>query len=154
MHLCDILAKETSFAHSFMASKKRALEFISEVAAKQIESIGQFDVNQSLLKRERFGTTAVGHGIAIPHCRIPRLERPLAVLLQLKEGIDFGATDGEKVDIIIALLVPTESNDEHLKLLAEVADLFSQQDLRQQVRRCTSNQELYQTVTSWHKQPS
>jgi nitrogen PTS system EIIA component len=154
IHFSNILAEETSFACSFMSSKKRALEFVSEVAAKQVESLNQVEINQGLLKRERLGTTAVGHGIAIPHCRIEGLEKPLAILLQLKQGIDFAAPDGEAVDIVIALLVPNESTDEHLQLLAQVAELFGQKNLREKIRRSTNNHELYQTVISWQKQKS
>jgi len=150
IYLDNILSEESSFAHVFATSKKRTLEFISEAAAKQVQSLEQADVYQKLLKRERLGTTAIGHGIAIPHCRVDGLDTPLVVLTHLKQGIDFGAIDGEDVDIVIALLVPKEATEEHLQLLAQLAELFSQEELRKQVRDITDNHKLYQTVISWN----
>lgn len=151
MHLSDILSEKACHAQTLVASKKRALEVISEIGAKQANDLDQSAIYQNLLKRERLGTTAIGHGIAIPHCRIEGLNTPLAILLQLKKSIDFGAIDGEPVDIIAALLVPQESTDEHLKLLAELAELFNKQEIREQIRHSQNDHQLYEMVTSWNK---
>ncbi len=117
-------------------SKKRALQSVAELLADSIddEELSDMDIFDALLTRERLGSTALGHGVALPHSRLAAIDAPMAALITLDEGVDYEATDGEAVDVIFALLVPKECNDEHLKILAALARQFSSESFRQSVR--------------------
>ena len=97
----------------------------------------------SLLAREKLGSTALGDGIAIPHCRISGCSEAMGTLLTLEEPIDFDAPDGNPVDILFVLLVPAEAHQEHLTILGGLAQLLSNSDYCQGLRDASSNQELH-----------
>ena len=86
-------------------------------------------VRDALIARERLGTTALGHGVAIPHGRSAGIDAARAAFVRLAEPIDFGANDSQRVDLVAALIVPAHFTDQHLKLLAELAELFSDADV-------------------------
>ena len=101
----------------------------------------------SLVARERLGSTGIGEGIAIPHCRASGFRRIHGCLIKLEKPIDVDAQDDEPVDVIFALGVPEEKNDEHLATLARIAALMQDDDSRQSLRQCSNNEELYATAT-------
>ena len=80
---------------------------------------------EALAARERLGSTGLGHGVAIPHGRSAKVDEACAAFVRLAAPVDFGADDGRPVDLVAALLVPAHFTDQHLKLLAELAELFS-----------------------------
>lgn len=80
---------------------------------------------EALAARERLGSTGLGHGVAIPHGRSAKVDDACAAFVRLAAPVDFGADDGRPVDLVAALLVPAHFTDQHLKLLAELAELFS-----------------------------
>jgi PTS system nitrogen regulatory IIA component len=82
-------------------------------------------VRDALIARERLGSTGLGHGVAIPHGRSASINEARAAFVRIAEPIEFGADDGQKVDLVAALIVPAHFTDQHLKLLAELAELFS-----------------------------
>jgi PTS system nitrogen regulatory IIA component len=88
----------------------------------------------ALAARERLGSTGLGHGVAIPHGRSAKVSEARAAFVRLAEPIDFGADDGKPVDLVAALLVPAHFTDQHLKLLAELAELFSDGSLTSALR--------------------
>ena len=98
------------------------------------EQAGTDDLRASLQAREQLGSTAIGHGIAIPHGRLATLEAPRGALLRLGSAVDFGAADGEPVDLVFALAVPDHYTHQHLMLLSELAERFSDDRLRQALR--------------------
>ena len=106
-------------------SKKRALELVAEQVAGTEQTLDEDQVYTSLLERERLGSTALGYGVAVPHCRVSGLEQPLGCLVTLAEAIDYDAPDGELVDLLFVLLVPPDATQEHLDLLADIARRFS-----------------------------
>ncbi|MCB1756715.1 MAG: PTS sugar transporter subunit IIA [Gammaproteobacteria bacterium] len=132
-----------------ISSKKRALESLSELLTPFAEEHSHMDILDALSARERLGSTGLGHGIALPHGRMPMLQTPLAALMTLDRGIDFESPDNEPVDILFALLMPQHCNDEHLKVLAELAKLFSQPDLREALRKAETPRELLTTFLDW-----
>ena len=87
-----------------------------------------------LVARERLGSTGIGEGCALPHARVPGLDCALAAFLRLEKGVDFDSPDREPVDLVIGLLVPEESTDEHLELLAGLARTLSDESVRTSVR--------------------
>lgn len=95
---------------------------------------GAVDLRNSLQARERLGSTAIGHGIAIPHGRSPTLEAPRGALLRLQPAVDFNASDGQQVDLVFAMAVPDHYTHQHLMLLSELAERFSDERFRAALR--------------------
>lgn len=95
---------------------------------------GADELRSSLQARERLGSTAIGHGIAIPHGRSPALEAPRGALLRLQPAVDFNASDGQDVDLVFAMAVPDHYTHQHLMLLSELAERFSDERFRAALR--------------------
>lgn len=132
-----------------VASKKKALEALSALLERSADAVDATQIFDSLVARERLGSTGLGHGIAIPHGRLAQLERTAGALLILEEGIDFDAPDRQPVDILFGLLVPEACNDAHLQILAGLAAMFSDADLRNALRACSDEPALRQTMLNW-----
>ncbi len=110
-------------------SKKKTLEYISETLQAADPALQADEVFASLNERERLGSTGFGNGVAIPHCRLQSCTQPLGLLIRLADAIDFDAMDQKRVDLVFALVVPQEANNDHLQLLSHIAERFSD-DLR------------------------
>ncbi|MDD9197067.1 PTS IIA-like nitrogen regulatory protein PtsN [Aliivibrio sp. S3MY1] len=147
MQLSTILSLDCTKSAVQCTSKKRALELISEIAAPHIGQNPQ-ELFESLLNREKMGSTGIGNGIAIPHGRIFNCENAVAVLLQCQEPIEFDAIDNRPVDVLFALLVPDEQCKLHLKTLSCVAEKLNDKQVLRQLRHAENDQELYQIFTS------
>ncbi len=106
-------------------SKKAVLDHLSEALEPHISEFSSVEIFEGLLGRERLGSTGLGNGIAIPHARMPGLSKTTATFLRLSQGIDFDAIDNLPVDMFFVLLVPENSTDEHLKILAQLVEMFS-----------------------------
>ena len=151
MLLSDIIDINRISRDTDVLSKKRALEELSQLITKdqtQLDASGIFD---SLISRERLGSTGVGYGIAIPHGRIKNCNKITGAFIQLNQGIDFDAIDNQPVDMLFALAVPEESTDEHLQILALLAAMFNDENFRKQLRNSKSNEETYRLLTEWKK---
>ncbi|KRG39859.1 PTS fructose transporter subunit IIA [Stenotrophomonas pictorum JCM 9942] len=99
---------------------------------------------QSLCEREGVGSTAIGHGIAIPHGRSATLERPRGALLRLVQPVDFGGD--EPVDLVFAMAVPAHYTHQHLMLLSELAEMFSDSGIRAALREAADETALKQIL--------
>lgn len=115
-------------------SRKRTLQTLGEVFADADPALCAQSVFDRLVERERLGSTGLGEGCALPHARVPRLRRTLAAFLQLGKGVDFDSPDHEPVDLVFGLLVPEESTDEHLEILASIARVLSDERVRSSIR--------------------
>ena len=115
-------------------SKKRLFEQAAASISAEFD-LDQESVYRSLLSREKLGSTAIGHGVAIPHSRMTGCSEPLGCLILLSEGIDFGAPDGADVEIAFILLVPEAATQDHLDLLASLANAFSSSDIRDRLKK-------------------
>ena len=130
----DLLRVEQIRCNADASSKKRALELISDLIANDDNELQCRNVLELLLGREKLGSTALGHGVALPHGRCAGLTEAIVVFLKLNTGVDFDAPDDQPVDLIVGLLVPEECNESHLQLLAQLAELFSQESVRVELR--------------------
>lgn len=130
------------------SSKKRVLENIAQCISENIKTLDPNLLFDSLLAREKLGSTGLGHGIAIPHCRIKDCEKIIGTLVKLEEPIDFDAMDGKPVDLIFVLLVPEQADEEHLQVLAQIAEMFSDTGLCEKLRGTDDCGELYRLATS------
>ncbi len=106
------------------ASRKRVFELVAQQIADDA-NLTEDSVYTQLFAREKLGSTALGGGVAIPHCRVAGCEQPLGCLVTLASGVDFDAPDSRDVDLLFILLVPEEATQIHLDLLAEIARRFS-----------------------------
>ena len=130
-----------------LLSKKRVFERAAEAMGGSL-NLSSETIYRALLEREKLGSTAIGEGIAIPHCRINDCAVAAGCLLTLQEPIDFGSADGQDVDIIFVLLVPEEATEAHLKLLAALARSFSNAEVRERVRQTQDPEALKQLLVS------
>ena len=115
MNITDLLIPERVTCCHDVGSKKRLLEYISELLANSSLKLSQNDIFNALLSREKLGSTGLGKGVAIPHGRMTSLEKPVCAFVKLDTPIDFDASDGQPVDLIFTLLVPEDSTEEHLQ---------------------------------------
>lgn len=123
------------------SSRKRVLEIIAELISD--EQIPVDDLLDGLMARERLGSTGLGDGIAIPHCRT-NCDTMRAGLISLNEPIDYEASDGGPVDLLFVLVVPEDEQQAHLHALAALAEAFSQSQTRQELRACQTDAQLLQ----------
>lgn len=139
MQLKGILDPQSVVVDDDSSSKKRLLEraahLLSPGDAEQAER-----VFERLLERERLGSTGLAGGVALPHARVPGTTSTRGAFIRLAEPIEFDALDGQPVDLVFALLVPEEATDDHLKLLAQLASLFKDQDTCEKLRSADSEQ--------------
>ena len=146
MQLSEILTTSCTSCDVAVTSKKRILEKICQLAAEQVSDVEQDELLDSLLDREKMGSTGIGNGIAIPHGRLPNASKAVAVLITTEKTIDFDAIDNREVDVFVALFVPEDSCKEHLDTLQNIARLFSDKKMLKQVRKCNDNQALYNLI--------
>lgn len=125
-------------------SKKRAIEQAAIQIAGGNPDLSAEDIYDRLITREKMGTTAIGHGIAIPHCRIDNYPDIIGALFRLDTAVDFGAFDDEPVRIMFVLLVPSEEVNEHLQTLAMLAERFESENYRRSLLTAVDDAELYQ----------
>jgi len=153
MELQDIIDPERIAYDVDVSSKKRALETISDILVKGGggENLVSHDVCESLIAREKLGSTGIGCGVAIPHGRLKNTDKTLAAFIKLHKGVDYDAIDNQAVDLIFALLVPENSTEEHLKILAEIAEMFSNETFRKKLREASNPQALWTLLRNWKK---
>src|SRR5436305_3605986 len=142
MPLTQLVAPNAIIPALKVNGKKQALQ---ELAAKAAELSGQneraiFDI---LLQREKLGSTGVGNGIAIPHGKLPKLNKLFGLFARLDRPIDFEALDGQPVDLVFLLLAPETAGADHLKALARVARLLRDPEVARKLRESRDGQALY-----------
>lgn len=146
IRLENILTPGRSLVNVPGGSKKRVLEQIASLVARALPELEATAVLESLIAREKLGSTGFGNGIAIPHCRLVGCTAPIAAVLHLENPVDFDAIDGQPVDLFFVLLVPQTATDEHLELLRQIAAMLDRSDLRQRLRQAADSESLYQVV--------
>ncbi|UUY10390.1 PTS IIA-like nitrogen regulatory protein PtsN [Pseudomonas sp. J452] len=146
IRLENILTAGRSLVNVSGGSKKRVLEQIANLVARELPDLDGQDIFESLIAREKLGSTGFGNGIAIPHCRLPGCAAPISAVLRLDAAVDFDAIDGAPVDLLFVLLVPEAATDEHLELLRQIASMLDRADVRERLRQAQSSESLYQVV--------
>lgn len=128
-------------------SKKQALQLMSAVAAK-LTGIEERSIFQTILEREKLGTTGVGQGVAIPHGKMPGIDKITGVFAHLVKPIDFDAVDQQPVDLIFLLLAPENAGADHLKALARVSRLLRDKTICEKMRGTKDSDALYALLTA------
>ncbi|KAB2885867.1 MAG: PTS IIA-like nitrogen regulatory protein PtsN [Pseudorhodoplanes sp.] len=146
MPLIDFVTPSAVIPALKVNGKKQAIQ---ELAARAAALCGQNErvVFETLLQRERLGSTGIGHGIAIPHGKLPKLERLFGLFARLERPIDFESLDGQPVDLIFLLLAPEGAGADHLKALAQVARLLRDPDIAHKLRESRDSDALYAVLT-------
>jgi len=146
MDLIDLLPTEAVLASLKVNSKKQALQ---EMAAKAAVVTGRADreIFDTLLQREKLGSTGVGHGVAIPHGKLPGLARLVGVFARLDKPVDFDALDDRPVDLMFLLLAPENAGADHLKALARIARVLREPAIAGKLRAADDAAAIYALLT-------
>jgi len=148
MHtLHKILTRERTACRLPDSNKKRLFETIASLVSGDREELAYDTVLDNLVARENLGSTGLGGGIALPHCRVPECQQPLGALVSTVEPIPFDAPDEQPVDLLFVLLVPLEAHQEHLDILADIARRFSDPGFCTTLREATTDEALYASAT-------
>ncbi len=148
MKLAEILSPNRVVAGITVTSKKRAIEEIGKLLAKGAGTLTEGEIFSSLTGREKLGSTGLGHGVAIPHGRMNGVDSSIGALIRLKHPVDYDAHDGQTVDLLFGLIVPQAATETHLKHLAAIAELFSDDDFCKQARAAADDAALYSLIAS------
>ncbi len=148
MNLADYLAVDAVAYRSDLKSKKRALEELSRLLAQSARYVSDAEVFTGLISREKLGSTALGAGVAIPHGRLDGLDRPVAAFMRIEGGVDYEADDGTPADLIFGLLVPKAATQDHLKLLAAIAEMLQDDARVAAIRASEDPAEIHRLLTS------
>ena len=128
--------------------KERVFEAVARLLQGRC-GFAQSQLVDSLIAREECGSTGIGHGVAIPHARIKGLARPFGVYVRTRLPIPFDAPDGKPVSDLIVIFVPEQAAQQHLRLLAEVAEIFGDGRLRHQLHATNDPAEVYRLLSEW-----
>ncbi|MDN3721687.1 PTS IIA-like nitrogen regulatory protein PtsN [Roseibium salinum] len=147
MDLSDLLGKDAVVAG--LKAKKQKKQAIQELSAKAAELTGlsEREIFDTLLQRERLGSTGVGHGIAIPHGKLTRLDRLVGVFAKLDKPVEFDSLDDEPVDLVFLLLAPEGAGADHLKALARIARQLRDGSVTKGIRGSSDAREIFDLLT-------
>lgn len=148
MNIVDILDPTRVTASLSVNSKKRALEELSQMLGSS-PGVDAQEAFTSLINREKLGSTGLGQGVAIPHGRLRQLDTTVAAFARLEAPVDYDANDGQPTDLLFAMLVPQEATDDHLQLLAKIAELFSDDGFVDAVRKANGAADIFELLTSY-----
>ena len=149
MPLTDLVAPNAIIPALKVNGKKQAIQELSARAAK-LTGQNERLIFETLMQREKLGSTGVGNGIAIPHGKLPKLEKLVGLFARLERPIDFESLDGQPVDLIFLLLAPEGAGADHLKALARVARLLREAEM---VARCASRATPTRSTPCWRCRP-
>lgn len=148
MKLADIITPDRVFMQVQGGSKKKVLETAAGLFARQLPELDPNELFDKLIAREKLGSTGLGNGIAIPHCRARHCTQAIAAFMKLDVAVDYDAIDRQPVDMLFVLLVPQEAHEEHLNLLASIAGLLNDAQRRETLRHATSAQTVYDVLVT------
>ena len=146
MDLGDMIAPEAVIPSLKAKSKKQVLQDLAQKASA-LTAVKAADIFESLLTRERLGSTGVGRGIAIPHCRLGPIKRIFCLFARLEPTIDFEAHDGDPVDLVFLLLAPEHAGADHLKALARISRLMREPNSVEKLRASRDRAAIYSVLT-------
>jgi PTS system nitrogen regulatory IIA component len=146
MDIAELLAPQSVLPALKSAGKKQLLQELSKRAAPLV-GVDEKTIFDTLMERERLGSTGIGAGTAVPHGRLPGIDRIVGLFARLEKPIPFDSVDDQPVDLIFLLLTPVSAGTEHLKALARVSRIFRDRAVCQKLRGTTSADALYALLT-------
>jgi len=149
MNLEQLIKPDSVLCNAQARSKKHCLEILSELLSTTNPEVANEEIFSRLVERERLGCTCLDKGSAFPHCRIDGIGQSSGALIKLSSPIDFDSSDGEFVDLVFGLMVPTDMDDSHYSDTRLIAGLVSDEVLRGKLRAATSSRDLHETLISY-----
>lgn len=146
MILENIIRPDSVLCNVTARSKKHCLEILSELLTRPNPDISNEEAFAKLVERERLGCTSLDKGIAFPHCRVEGVQQSYGALIKLLEPVDFDAVDGEDVDLVFGLMVPSDIDDAGHAEIEQIAEYLRNDDLRARLRDANSSSELYEAA--------
>ena len=146
MQLSDIIHSNAVIANLKATSKKKALQELADFAADAVKIDAKI-IFETLMQRERLGSTGLGRGIAIPHGKFAAIDKVHGVFARLAQPIDFESTDDEPVDLIFLLMAPESAGADHLKALARISRMLRDKTLVEKLRGTEDAGGLYSILT-------
>ena len=146
MQLEQIIKPDGVLCNATARSKKHCLEILSELLVRSYPEIPSDRIFRCLNDRERLGCTGLDRGAAFPHCRVAGIQESNAALIKLSEPVDFDASDGEPVDLVFGMMVPTELDDSHYADIKMVTRVMADEGLRSRLRSMNSSNDLYDAL--------
>jgi len=147
MTISALLSPQSIFLDTEISSKKKLLELIANIAADRTQ-LSESAIYNSLLNRERLGSTGLGQGFAVPHARLNDLDKTMACFFRLKQAVNFESPDNRPVDLVFTIIVPEEATEEHLLILSSLASIFSRRDICEAIRNATGKDEIAEIIQS------
>lgn len=148
MRIADILEKDLVLPEVRGKRKLEVLEELTAHIARYLVGVSEENILAALKERERVGTTAIGDGLAIPHCKLDSVNELKACFGRSSRGIDFGAADGHRTHFIFLLVSPRDSAGKHLKTLAMISRMFTEPEFRAGLLASTTADEMHQLLAS------
>ena len=154
MNIENIIRPDSVLCNVTARSKKHCLEILSELLTRPNPDIANEDAFVRLIERERLGCTSLDKGIAFPHCRVNGVRKNSAALIKLLEPVDFDSIDGENVDLVFGLMVPSDLDEADRAEIENIADFLRDEALRARLRSANSSSELYDALLAGQHEPS
>ncbi|GAA5104443.1 PTS IIA-like nitrogen regulatory protein PtsN [Bartonella jaculi] len=142
MNLSELIAPEAIIPTLKANSKKQVLQILAEKAA-ELTGLNERVIFDIVLQREKLGSTGLGGGIAIPHGKLPNINRIIGIFARLESPVDFEALDDEPIDLVFLLLAPENAGADHLKALSQIARVLRHSDVVQKLRNAPDANTLY-----------
>lgn len=149
MNIDQLINPDRVICLADISSKKKLLEKLSLLLGKGAEGYDPAEIFHRLVERERLGSTGLGHGVALPHGRLGDKDKTVGAFIKLDTGIGFDSPDGNPVNLLFALLVPEHHTNEHLQILASLANMFSNTEFCESLRQCHTDEDLYKQLSQW-----
>ncbi len=146
MEIADLLSPDAVLSHLKATSKKQVLQELAHKAAL-LTGLPERRIFETLTEREKLGSTGMGQGIAIPHGRVPGIQKMTGLFAQLDHPVDFDSMDDQPVDLVFLLLAPEGAGADHLKALARVSRLLRNQAMCEKLRAAPQAATLYALLT-------
>ena len=152
MNIIEMLDQDRIICNPDTSSKKRVIELLSKTLSDEYPDLTAAQLFDSFNTREKLGSTALGNGVAIPHGRCANINDASIALMKLSKGIDYDAPDSEPVDLLVGLAVPEQATEEHLEILATLAEMLSDKKLVTRLRRANSSQSMLSSIKKWSEE--
>ncbi|NTS75888.1 PTS IIA-like nitrogen regulatory protein PtsN [Catenovulum sp. SM1970] len=148
MDVTSLILPDCVFCAVPVSSKKKLLQYVSQLASKHYPELEEQSILEALLNRERLGSTGIGQGIALPHGRLKDTEKNVSLLVTTEKPIDFDAIDNQPVQVFCVLLAPEHECKNHLSSLAAIAEKLSDKQILKNIKHARDNEALYQAFVA------
>ena len=141
MKLSEFIYKNSIFIDVQADSQKNVFKILGNTFSKKNKDLSSLII-EKLNERERLGSTSVGNGIAIPHTKVDGIKETQVIFLKLKDGVDFSASDGKKIDLVFSIIAPENSESDHLLILSSISNFIRKKQKIDRLRGSTNMEEI------------